>query len=222
MSIKVMSYIWEHSQTREGSLLVLLAIGDFSDDHGKAYPSVNTLAKKARLSIRQTQYCLKSLVDSGELGIEQNKGPHGCNLYRVQLLRGAITAGGAICSNDNIPKNTDIPIENHSVNEWGAITAGVQCSAPKPSIEPSIKKQRSSLHPIPEDFKISDSVRTWAAAHGFRDLEARLSHFIDWAIAGEKKYANWDATFRNAIRGNWAGLSSTNVTKKVTARDLVC
>lgn len=93
MSIKVMSYIWEHSQAREGSLLVLLAICDFADDTGKAYPSVSTLAKKARLSERQTQYCLKSLCDIGEIKIEQNKGPHGCNLYRVQLLQGANTAG---------------------------------------------------------------------------------------------------------------------------------
>ena len=88
-----MSYIWEHSKAREGSLLVMLAIGDFADDSGKAFPSVITLANKARLSERQTQYCLNDLVALGELSIERNKGPKGCNLYRVQLLQGAITAG---------------------------------------------------------------------------------------------------------------------------------
>lgn len=62
---------------------------------------------------------------------------------------------------------------------------------------------------LPENFSISDSVRQWAKENGHGQLEAHLSHFIDIAKAKGYKYADWDAAFRNAIKGNWAKLSTT-------------
>ena len=70
-----MSRAWRLSRAKGGELLVLLAIGDFADDNGTAYPSIATLAKKARLSERQTQRAVHHLVDLGELEIGSG-GPH--------------------------------------------------------------------------------------------------------------------------------------------------
>ena len=33
-----------------------------------------------------------------------------------------------------------------------------------------------------------------------------MAHFRDWATGGGKTYVSWDATFRNAVRRNWANL----------------
>jgi hypothetical protein len=82
-----MSYVWENSRLGGTELLCLLAISDFADDKGVAYPSVATLSKKLRMSERNTHYLLGKLVDSGELTIERNSGPHGCNLYRVPVVQ---------------------------------------------------------------------------------------------------------------------------------------
>jgi hypothetical protein len=71
--------------------------------------------------------------------------------------------------------------------------------------------------PIPVDFQISDSIREWAKKEGFTRLEERLSHFVDWARSGKdgvKKYVDWDATFRNAIRGDYAHLNNGNGKKE--------
>jgi hypothetical protein len=80
-----MDRVWRCSKAAEGRLLVLLAIGDFANDGGEAWPSVPALAKKSRLSDRQTQRVLKALVRLGELKISKNKGPHGCHRYQVTV-----------------------------------------------------------------------------------------------------------------------------------------
>jgi len=68
-------------------------------------------------------------------------------------------------------------------------------------------KARTSL---PDAFTISPAIRKWASEHGHARLEERLAHFQDWAKSGDKRYADWDACFRNAIRGDWAKLKDGN------------
>lgn len=58
--------------------------------------------------------------------------------------------------------------------------------------------------PIPENFEVSESVKTWAEKNGHDQLDSHLSHFIDTAKAKGYKYIDWDAAFRKAISGNWA------------------
>lgn len=68
-------------------------------------------------------------------------------------------------------------------------------------------KDASKETPLPDDFSISDSVREWAESHGYSRLEERLCHFKDYALAKGVKYKDWDAAFRNAIKGDWAKLA---------------
>lgn len=95
MSILVMSQVWANSKAEGSALLCALAIADFANDHGAAFPSVSTLAKKCRISERSVQYAVRSLEELGELVIEANTGPNGVNTYRiqVQILQGANSAG---------------------------------------------------------------------------------------------------------------------------------
>lgn len=83
MSIRVMSRVWENSSARGGDLLVLLAIADHADDRGRAWPGIDLLARKSRLTARHVTRCLNNLVAAGELQIQNNRGPKGTNLYQV-------------------------------------------------------------------------------------------------------------------------------------------
>lgn len=85
MSVRTMAKVWESSQQAGSDLLMLLAIADFSDDEGNAYPAVSTLAGKCRMKERNCRYILRNLEKSGELTIKPNAGPHGSNLYRVNI-----------------------------------------------------------------------------------------------------------------------------------------
>jgi hypothetical protein len=89
VAIKLLDRTWRHSRAKGGDLLVLLGIADFSNDDGIAYPSVATLARKARLTPRNTQRSIRRLVGLGELVVERGCGPHGTNLYRITLADAA-------------------------------------------------------------------------------------------------------------------------------------
>ncbi len=80
-----MSAVWAASMAQSGELLVLLAIADFSNDEGIAFPSVGTLAKKARLSPRQVKRILSRLQRMGELKVLKRTGPNRVNKYRILL-----------------------------------------------------------------------------------------------------------------------------------------
>lgn len=83
MSIRIVSQVWSASKQQGNDLLVLLALADFADDRGVAYPSVPTLARKCRMSPRNANRVLAELSLSGELQINFNAGPRGVNVYRV-------------------------------------------------------------------------------------------------------------------------------------------
>lgn len=61
MSVRTLSRVWDFSQHSGTHLLMMLAIADFADDDGRAYPAVPTLAKKCRMSSRNANLILAVL-----------------------------------------------------------------------------------------------------------------------------------------------------------------
>lgn len=85
MSVKALSKVWEGSAHAGTELLMLLAIADFADDAGRAYPSVAGLAEKCRMKPRNANYILANLQRSGELKVLVNQGPKGTNMYQIDF-----------------------------------------------------------------------------------------------------------------------------------------
>lgn len=86
MSIEATKAVWEWSRQKiSGALLVLLAVADYINKEGIAWPSVSTLARKVRMSKRNVQRWLHELEKAGELEIHKNQGRRGSNIYRIRL-----------------------------------------------------------------------------------------------------------------------------------------
>lgn len=84
MSISVMADVWANSKSKGSSLLVLLAIADHAQDKTRdAWPSVEYLAKKSRLSVRSVQYIIRQLEKLGELVVVKRAGYNNVNIYIV-------------------------------------------------------------------------------------------------------------------------------------------
>ena len=79
MSIKIMVHVWEHSKQRSTNLLMLLAIADMANDDGDCWPSVGHLAKKTRMSDRNTQKILRKLEVDKEIAIFEGEGKQTSN-----------------------------------------------------------------------------------------------------------------------------------------------
>ena len=84
MSIKCMSRIWESARQKGASLLCLLAIADFADENGFAWPAISTIARKTRMSTRHMSRILQALADNRELCIVRRKANQS-NLYIVTV-----------------------------------------------------------------------------------------------------------------------------------------
>lgn len=85
MSIKVMSRVWDSSQHKGTKLLLLLAIADYTNDEGYAWPSIPTLAKKLRMSERYVQVAIRQLIKSKELKISYKSRGGSSNTFQVTV-----------------------------------------------------------------------------------------------------------------------------------------
>jgi DNA-binding MarR family transcriptional regulator len=83
MSIKIMSRVWSESSAEGSSLLLLLAIADHADDNGFAFPGIDTLAEKIRMTAQSVRNLTKKLEDIGELVKISRTDKGRSNLYIV-------------------------------------------------------------------------------------------------------------------------------------------
>jgi uncharacterized protein YdaU (DUF1376 family) len=84
----------------------------------------------------------------------------------------------------------------------------------EPKKDSARKKRAVSL---PTDFAISERVKTWAESKGFQSLDAHLEHFVGWARASGRAYADWDQAFMNAVREDWAKVRANGSTPDYSA-----
>lgn len=83
MSIRVMSWVWDHGPTDRDELLVMLALADYADDEGACYPSMAGIAEKARLTERGARGIVRRLEASGWLAVKVGGGRGGKSNYRI-------------------------------------------------------------------------------------------------------------------------------------------
>lgn len=146
MSVRVMSWVWDHSTSAGADRLVLLAIADSANDQGRdAYPSVTTIARKAKMDKRTVQRSLRSLVAAGELAVAEFAGQNGTHRYRVIMADGR---------QDTTPGDTPPPVVIHHPDETPRVASnpsrgGISSregwqDAPRTILEPSLPIQEPS------------------------------------------------------------------------------
>lgn len=73
MSVRVLSKVWDGYPGGGTELLALLALADWSDDEGRCFPSIKSIAKKIRLKERQVQRTVNQLISEGFVTVLSNK-----------------------------------------------------------------------------------------------------------------------------------------------------
>lgn len=222
MSIRVMTWVWDHSRSRKSDRLVLLAIADCcSDDGGNAYPSMTELVRKTGLSVRGVQTCIGNLTALGELRVHRNAGPGGCNRYRVTMTAPATIAGGATTAGVQ-PLRGVQRLRGQRVHP-PAGTAGdppqplrdpPATTAPgtvlEPSVEPSVvlsgadAPAKTKGTRIPANFSVTPEMVEWARTHAPNvDGRRETAAFVDYwlGMPGQRGVkTDWAATWRNWMR----------------------
>lgn len=225
MSVRALSKVWECSSHSGTELLMLLAIADFADDAGRAYPSIATLAAKCRTKPRYAMVLLAALETSGELEIRKNAGPVGrggrTNLYRIALDRlsaspQVVHPAAPLDHGEAVHRGAVVhpaaPVHPGSESSAPGFREVVNQGAPKPSLnrqeperEPAARASAADRGTrLPTDWSLPNEWRTWARQERpDLDPDSTAERFADhWrAQPGAKgRKADWLATWRNWVR----------------------
>jgi hypothetical protein len=152
-----MARVWDLSRHSGSDLLMLLAIADFSDDNGNAYPAVPTLAEKCRMTPRNANLILANLKKSGELVVKQNEGPKGTNRYLIRLAT---------------PEAGFTPEDSFTLKRASSTP---EAGFPKPlkpaSDEPSVNHQEPPIaHDAKKQRRVSSPSASESTEDGFADF----------------------------------------------------
>lgn len=207
MSVRVMSWVWEHSRAEGTDRLVLLAIADSAgDDGGNAFPSIETLADKAKVSTRTVQRSIRSLTLLGEVSVTPNAGRHGTNVYQVRMDRQPVTPVNLAPVPDSHPGQS-VTGDERVTEGVTPVTPGGDTGVTRTVLEPSTTRPKniSSDAPRPDVDRLCDHLADRIEANGskrptigkrWRDAarlmldadgrtEQQVHNAIDWCQADE-------------------------------------
>ncbi len=184
MSVKAMSWVWEHSRAKGSARLVLLALADHAGaDGGDAYPSIRRLSQRCGIGERTVQEALQALVALGEIEVEANAGPRGVNRYRLTMP-------------PQIPHPADSAPRNLSQGPPQNTAPAPADSAPEPSrttLEPSSSSSTSDSRAVPATVwrKIAERKATTRTGAPIGDLAAWLRKTAANALEEQSDRAEW-------------------------------
>lgn len=111
MAIRWTEEVWGLGRHGGGKLLVLLALADFANNDGEAWPSIDSLAEKVRLSPRHVQRLLRELEEDGEIEAVGGHaaGRSNTTTYRFLLPKGdaGVTVSAASAEREKVTSATE-------------------------------------------------------------------------------------------------------------------
>ncbi len=227
MSVRAMTFIWEHQRDRRGAeLLVALAMADCAADDGThIFPSMATLARKARIGVRQARRIVGKLEKSGLLIREKSGAGRGNRPeWRMNLLiaENRTAMSGFTRSEKRSPaspfssEKTGRPEPQNRTD--GAPKTGQNEPKPRgcllhdPSGEPSKERERARdksrtparaprklLTAWPEKFELTPEMAAYAKARGI-DARAEFEALRDHCACNDERNADWSARWRTWVR----------------------
>lgn len=220
MSVRHLTAVFAEFPGKGLELTVMLALADFANERGVAYPSIATLAKKARCSERQAQRILQALVQAGHLVVVRNTngGSVGATrCYQIVAQAGKTVEQATVEIGANVTGDMVSPVTQ--LCQGGGDTA----MSPDPSLNRHKKERlrartRANLQPLPDAWQPNAGHAALAAKLQV-DLQAEVEAFRDHHRAKASRFADWDAALRTWLRNasKWRGPATTKpVTTQLT------
>lgn len=206
MSFKVTNWVWARSESRNGARLVMLALADRADDNGLAWPSIDDLAERTKLSPRSVQKAIATLIEIGELDVENGGGRHRSNRYRIvpkpRTLDGVTdeeprTSDGVSTEEtpNFAPETPNFEAETPNFEPGNPVQ-----SSPEPPLEPSENRQGNHPPAPTDEPSLGERIFTkWWEQYGHRTAQGKrtVRRAIDDALRNGVDAAElWQALVR--------------------------
>ena len=196
MSVKIMARVWAHSQQKGGELLVMLALADFANDAGESWPSIPTLAEKARLAERHARRVLRNLESAGEIRrVGSNGGRNRRNHYfitvienpdKITLLKKQGQNNPVICDTKTLTPTPGALNHHRTINKSGAkapdVSAPLRKKATRASGPAALAAFEQFYQAYPRHVGKDDALKVWTKLAPGPELVAEI-------MAGVERYA---------------------------------
>lgn len=157
MSIRHMSAIWDdpyYTRADKTKLLVALSIADNArGEDGRAWPSIEYIARKARSSVRGAQEAIRELERDARLEVIPFAGQKGTNLYVVKIPPATVAPPcneAAVKAADEAADGCTQIIKNHQESERTSSFEKKFANAQIPAIKTPIRKPPIGAAPLPQ------------------------------------------------------------------------
>lgn len=186
MSIKVSTWVWEHSKHRGTLKLLILALADFANDSGICWPSVDTLSKRIGESERHTRQLIKQLVEAGDLLVVAGGGRGNTTKYAVAVglsdkqktkLNNALQ--NSVSQNSDHQKTVISGDENSDLQRQETLRSGDPVESP-PSAPETPKVAVSSEEIRHVDPSLDPTVATQPADTDKTDHQKLMKAYGEW------------------------------------------
>lgn len=215
-----MTAVWQHTRTRLGARLVLLALADYAHDDGtQAFPSVEALAQKAGISGRQVQRALREIEALGEIRRE-GAGPRNTVIWTITLP--GLADPPASMEGDKLSGATNCQGDISDTEGRHPVRGGVTNRPPIKRIDPSVNRhteplapplappekpaRRKPKHAVDPAFRPDAALLAWTAAQGWDaqrvavEIEKFHAHHEREATLTASEAASWRTWVLNGLR----------------------
>lgn len=215
MSIDALSWAFNLDLPSSGAKLTLLALANYCNEDGLAYPSQKAMSKKTCLCERAIRTHLVTLENLGIITRQARKrenGSYTSDLFKLHI--GAQTSSGNNCQRQNLPTaendisqrqilpnpaaesaypdpslNTTVTKNNHIADKPKATVSVLKTEKKKPTL-------------CPTEFDVTEEMFDWAVSQGIPEIRVRpeTEQFLDRNKAKGAAYIDWNAAWRTWMR----------------------
>jgi hypothetical protein len=226
-----MSLVWERAPYTAGSLIVLLALADWANDEGVAWPSMERLAQKARIDRRSAQRIVRQLERDGVLEIEAGGGRAKQHKYVLKMETAAKCRPLYASENGDIsdiktatldperatsdPQRATFHTETATPTSPDPLVEPSEDPSDKPSIEPSEPMppflSKEFLESLKDYQQYRKEIRKPLRAIGLKKLYAQLGNLGEQRAIAAMDYSisrGWIGVFEEK-NGNSNGNGAT-------------
>lgn len=191
MSIKVMIEVWEHAPFTGTELLALVALADNANDDRKCWPGLKHIARKTRITIRQSINVLQDIALQGVITITPRKGgkrENMSNMYYIKPMHEWDLLNEYI--KDNPSETGFTTLVNHVSLPYVGAKGG---NVIEPSLEPKGKPKsvpRTPSTPLPEGHPL---IGMWAKVRKIDAVNIGAPIYTTKDLATARRMAKWDS-----------------------------
>jgi DNA-binding transcriptional ArsR family regulator len=182
MSIRLMTQLWDNADPElSGSrLVIMLCLADHANDDGECWPSIERIAKRARLHRQNVMVHLRELETAGYITVTRIEGRH--NSYIIRATSNAIVTGNETVTGNEIITTTSnetvTTTSNDSVTTTSndSVTGPVTPPLPESSVKHQVKHQVKHHYEDAIPDIVTPEIRSIQNAYDACGLMLTLTH----------------------------------------------